>query len=116
VFSFYVMGMTSTTTEEFMIAPLLQRVFPFSPFSRFALIAACVSLPSVAAAQDTRATYTEQRTDSGAAIVFKEDLTTGSTLGSLGTTIIRPSAAFRMGLVRPRLNFVTELQKSVESL
>jgi len=61
-------------------------------------------------------TYTETRTESGSAVIFDEDVTTGSTLGANGATIRAPSAAFRMGLVRPRLNFVAEMLKSVEAL
>jgi hypothetical protein len=73
---------------------------------------AAIAAPASAESGD----YSEQRTDSGTAVTFKEDLTTGSTLDAAGGTIVVQRSAFRMGLVRPRLNFVSEMLKSVESL
>lgn len=61
-------------------------------------------------------TYAEARTDAGIAVVFEEDVTTRSTLDARGSLLRAPSAAFRTGLVRPRLNFVSEMLKSVEAL
>jgi hypothetical protein len=82
----------------------------------FALGAGAFAMPREARAQDRSATYTETHVDSGTAIIFEEDLAHGSTLGASGSTLIVPSRAFRMGLVRPRLHFVSEMLKSVEAL
>jgi hypothetical protein len=75
-----------------------------------------IGITTFAGAANAQTDYTEQRTEAGTAVVFKEDLTTGSTLDTSGGTIVVQRSAFRMGLVRPRLNFVSEMLKSVESL
>lgn len=89
-----------------------RRAVPFA----LGLALATLAIAPAARAQADAQTYEEERTGAGTAIVFKEDVTTGSTLDSGGSLVRAPSAAFRMGLVRPRLNFVSEMLKSVESL
>jgi hypothetical protein len=96
------------------IIGLFARLAPLPPLPlACALTCLGLCLPRTALAQDGRA---ERRTDPGETIVFEEDPASGSTLGALGATITVHPSAFRMGLVRPRFNFVSEMLKSVEAL
>ena len=60
--------------------------------------------------------YIEKRTDEGAAIWFPEDTLPGTGPSPYGDTLRRPPGVTRVGLLRPRMNFVSEMLKSVENL
>ena len=64
----------------------------------------------------TTTDYTEQRTGGDQAVVFKDDALIGGDGGFYGFTTLRPPGILRAGLIRPRVNFVSELLKSVENL
>ena len=60
--------------------------------------------------------YTEQRTDGSQVISFGNDRLDGDPNSAYGFTIRRPPGVLRAQLIRPRMNFVSELLKSVENL
>jgi hypothetical protein len=74
--------------------------------------------PAAARAQgsDPPRGYRETSTLSGHEVVFDEDLTSGSAVQPLGDPIRSGIHVLRAVLVRPRLNFVPEMLKSVESM
>lgn len=79
---------------------------------------ASLSLSAVAFAQtgDKDKGYFETKQSDGSSVVFKDDLFSGTSLGPTdGTIRARPRAARHL-LIRPRLEFVAELTKSVEAL
>ena len=112
-----------------MKTPLaIRRARPFAVACGATLALLCV--PGVAAAQGAKAAvapaatttttttgdYSENRTDGSAVVVFKEDAVGAGGAGAFGGTILRPPGATRIGLLRPRFNFVSEMLKSVETL
>jgi hypothetical protein len=64
----------------------------------------------------TTADYTEHQTAGDQAVIFTGDELQAPKNGAYGDTIRKPPGAIRVGLIRPRLNFVSELLKSVENL
>jgi hypothetical protein len=61
--------------------------------------------------------YTEQRTVGGDQVVsFPGDELPGDVNSAYGFTIRRPPGVLRANLIRPRVNFVSEVLKSVENL
>jgi len=61
--------------------------------------------------------YTEQTSVAGDSVVtFSGDDLPADPRGAYGDIIRRPPGTIRVGLIRPRLNFVPELLKSVENL
>lgn len=61
--------------------------------------------------------YVEQSTIGGDAVVtFTGDELAAPPNGAYGDTIRRPPGVMRLGLIRPRVNFVMEMLKSVENL
>ncbi len=60
--------------------------------------------------------YTERLVSGGQVVEFPGDALAGDPLGAYGDAIRPPPRVLRAGLVRPRLNFVRELLKSVEHL
>jgi hypothetical protein len=84
----------------------------------FAVEAAAQPSRPLTTTTTTTTDYTEQRTAAtGDQIVtFIGDELPAPTNGPYGTTIRRPPGVTRVGLIRPRLNFVSELLKSVENL
>lgn len=60
--------------------------------------------------------YTEQRNESGAAVVFKDDLMKGGDTGPTPSIVSGGRSAARGLLIRPRYNFVAEMLKSVENI
>jgi hypothetical protein len=78
-------------------------------------LSAAVLVPRASGAQ-TNNGYTEQRTESGTAVVFDDDLAKGATFDPLGNIVRAPPRAARVTLLRPRYNFVSEMLKSVENL
>jgi len=70
-----------------------------------------------AATTTTRtAAYTEQIAGGDQAIEFTGDELPAPPNGACGTSIRPLPGVTRLGLIRPRANFVTELLKSVENL
>jgi hypothetical protein len=79
---------------------------------------ASLVLASTASAQTTQKAddYMSQSDSSGQKVVFKDDPLTASPLSGTGDAmVLRPRVA-RMGLIRPRVQFIQEMLKSVESL
>ena len=76
--------------------------------------------PTPAAPSGTTTTrtadYTEQVSGGDQVVKFTGDELAGPPGGWFGTTIRPLPGAMRVGLIRPRLNFVPELLKSVENL
>jgi len=72
--------------------------------------------PAAASTTTTTGDYSENRTDGSAVVVFKEDAVGAGGASAFGGTILRPPGATRVGLLRPRFNFVSEMLKSVENL
>ncbi len=82
--------------------------------------------PSAAASGPARASaatvtvstrdYTETRTGGDQVVTFPGDELPADGPNPYGDTIRRPPGVMRQGLVKPRLNFVSELVKSVENL
>jgi hypothetical protein len=64
----------------------------------------------------TTTDYTEHRTEGSNVVIFKEDLVGAGNQNPLGDTVRPPPGAVRVGLLRPRYNFVSEMLKSVENL
>ncbi|MBX3217338.1 MAG: hypothetical protein KF850_35230 [Labilithrix sp.] len=91
-----------------------------------ATFAAATTLGGSAAAQSgahratapttTTADYTEQNLAGDQVVKFTGDELVGPAGGAYGTTIRPLPGVARVGLIRPRMNFVSELLKSVESL
>jgi len=80
-----------------------------------ALSFALVSLLLVSSAH-ADPTYSEAKVEGGSVVTFEKDAIAGGGPSALGDTIRRPPGAIRVGLIRPRFNFVPELLKSVENL
>ncbi|CAN5882081.1 hypothetical protein BH11MYX4_BH11MYX4_54830 [soil metagenome] len=64
----------------------------------------------------TTADYTEQRVGGDQVVTFPGDTLPGDNNSAYGFTIRRPPGVLRANLIRPRVNFVSELLKSVENL
>ena len=79
-------------------------------------IVAIVAAASAPAFADESAPYLEKKMGSDTIVTFPDDPLDGKGLGSLGLTVgVGPKAA-RLNLMRPRLNFLTEMYKSVEHM
>ena len=68
------------------------------------------------AAVVTTSDYSEQRVDGSQVVTFGGDPLKGDEHSTLGFSVRRPPGVLRAGLIRPRVNFVSELLKSVENL
>ena len=64
----------------------------------------------------TTAEYTEQRIGSDEVYTFPGEALRGDVHSAYGFTIRRPPGVLRANLIRPRVNFVSEMLKSVENL
>ena len=64
----------------------------------------------------TTTDYVEQRLDGDQVVKFTGDELVGPAGGAYGDLIRPLPGTIRVGLIRPRLNFVPELLKSVENL
>jgi hypothetical protein len=89
------------------------------------LAAAIVTLTQAAAARPTprkpttttkTASYVEERIEGDQVVIFTGDELPVDGRGAYGDTIRRPPGILRQLLIRPRLNFVPELRKTVENL
>ena len=65
---------------------------------------------------DTTAGYTEQSVDGSQVVEFIGDPLKGDENSAYGFTMRSPPRVLRALLIRPRVNFVSELVKSVENL
>jgi hypothetical protein len=74
--------------------------------------------PSTAFAQTNapKADYVERKVDDGVVVTFGDDGLDGDPDDPYGGVVKPPPPIIRAGLIRPRVNFVSELLKSVESL
>ena len=75
--------------------------------------------PTPAAAAPTAVNtsdYSEQRVGGDQVVTFTGDPLKGDDKSTLGFTLRRPPGVLRAGLIRPRVNFVSELLKTVENL
>ena len=79
------------------------------------LVVASLFLAGTAAA-DPKTGYQESRVEGGTVVSFETDGLRSEGSSFLGDAIRRPPGAVRVGLIRPRFNFVPELLKSVENL
>jgi hypothetical protein len=85
----------------------------------FAAAAAALTLslaPTSFAQAATPADYTEQKVDSGQAVIFHDDALKAGGLETTGYVIRARGSFWRTGLIRPRLNFVPELVKSADGV
>ncbi len=62
------------------------------------------------------ADYLEQRVEGDQVVKFSGDELVGPAGGAYGATIRQPPGIIRCLLIRPRMNFVPELLKTVENL
>lgn len=60
--------------------------------------------------------YTESRVDGSQVVTFGGDPLRGDDNSAYGFSMRAPPRVLRAGLIRPRVNFVMELVKSVENL
>lgn len=60
--------------------------------------------------------YVEQRVDGNQVVTFPGDPLKGDENSIYDSPTLRPPRVLRAGLIRPRVNFVSELLKSVENL
>lgn len=84
-----------------------------------ALALSTTATPALAQTPTSRVStndYTEQRAGSDQVVTFPGDELRGDENSAYGFTIRRPPGVMRAGLIRPRVNFVSELLKSVENL
>ncbi len=86
-----------------------------------ALATVALSTTAFAQAPATAATaassdYTEVRVDGSQVVTFPGDSLKGDDNSAYGFTMRSPPRVLRAGLIRPRVNFVSELLKSVENL
>lgn len=72
--------------------------------------------PSASSATTKTADYTERSVGSDQVVTFIGDELPGDVAGPYGGTIRPLPGVVRVGLIRPRTNFVAELLKSVENL
>jgi hypothetical protein len=86
------------------------------PALMLAAIFALVPLARRASADPPPQGFTEQRTRAGASVVFTDDTALGAAFSPYDGLVKGPPRAARMMLLRPRVEFVSELIKSVEKL
>ena len=89
--------------------------------SAVAVLTLAFSTTALAQAPSPRATtatpdYTEHTVDGSQVVTFGGDPLKGDDNSAYGFTMRAPPRVLRAGLIRPRVNFVMELVKSVENL
>lgn len=86
------------------------------------VVTAILLSASVSSAQNaTQATYqtgeyVERNLGGDSVVTFVGDELSSPPGGAYGDTVRRPPGVTRLGLIRPRMNFVVELLKTVENL
>ncbi len=78
------------------------------------LATGAASAPSLAQAQTSG--YQETSAGGDAQLIFKDDVMTAGGLDGTMSVVKVPTRALRSGLLRPRVEFVAELTKTVENL
>ncbi|MDB4997859.1 MAG: hypothetical protein JWM74_5291 [Myxococcaceae bacterium] len=106
------------TTRAGERKPIQKKSLAVAMFTVLALFATTASAQTASA--ETKTTtgdgFMDQTDKDGQRVMFKDDPLAAENRGSTGATIlVRPTAA-RVGLLRPRVQFVTEMLKSVENL
>jgi hypothetical protein len=81
-----------------------------------AALAQAPAAPARVISTTTTPDYVEQRLDGNQVVTFPNDALKGDENSAYGFTMRRPPGVLRAGLIRPRVNFVSELLKSVENL
>ena len=81
-----------------------------------AAAAAAKATPSATASTNTTSDYREQNVDGSQVVEFTGDPLKGDDNSAYGFTMRSPPRVLRALLIRPRVNFVSELVKSVENL
>ncbi|MBN9159481.1 MAG: hypothetical protein J0I07_00845 [Myxococcales bacterium] len=99
---------------------------PIATLLSAAAFAAVTSLGADAGAQKpaapappptpTTTAYTELNVGGNQVVTFTGDELDGPSGRPSGAMFVRPPGVARVGLIRPRMNFVSELLKSVENL
>ena len=98
---------------------------PIATLLSAAAFAAMTSLGADAGAQQpaapaapavTTAGFTELNVGGNQVVTFTGDELDGPSGRPHGALFVRPPGVTRVGLIRPRMNFVSELLKSVENL
>ena len=82
----------------------------------FAASGLMLTIAAEAAAQPVRVDtpqYSERSTDGDQVVTFTGDELAGMSGGPYGNLVVKPPGVVRVGLIRPRLNFVSALVKSV---
>ena len=72
--------------------------------------------PSPPSTTPATSEYVEQRVDGNQVVTFGGDPLKGDENSAYGFSMRSPPRVLRAGLIRPRVNFVSELLKSVENL
>lgn len=78
----------------------------------------CAAIAGAQGRPSTRETpdYVERNLGGDAVVTFVGDELASPPGGAYGDTVRRPPGVTKVGLIRPRLNFVVELLKTVENL
>jgi hypothetical protein len=101
------------TTRAGERKPIQKKSLAVAMFTLVALFATTASAQTNTTTGDG---FMDQTDKDGQRVMFKDDPLAADTRGATGATIlVRPTAA-RVGLLRPRVQFVTEMLKSVENL
>lgn len=105
--------MTAAATAVFALSTTV-----FAQGSGPATKAGPASAPSPTPSSTTITTsdYTESHVEGNQIVTFPGDPLPGDQNSAYGFTLRRPPGVLRAGLIRPRVNFVPELLKSVENL
>lgn len=86
-----------------------------------AVLGATLLAGAEASAQPSAATiktadYTERQTGGDQVVIFGGDELPAPRNGAYGNVILKLPGVVRVGLIRPRVNFVSELLKSIENI
>ena len=92
-----------------LIAPAAFALLLAAPMAR-------AQTPATGTTAQTQSTYAESKTSDGSAVVFKDDLATAEGLSAAGAVLKVRGGPARFILIKPRMNFIDALRKSVENL
>ena len=106
-------GLVSAAAMAALVLPTT--AFAQAPTSTPKVAPAAPAAPAASAATATSG-YVERRLEGNQVVTFEGDPLKGDENSAYGFTIRRPPGVLRAQLIRPRINFVSELLKSVESL
>jgi hypothetical protein len=78
---------------------------------------AALAVPATALADNSKdSSYQESRDESGQVVKFRDDPMDGTGIGPVPGVVKGGTHPKRITLMRPRMNFVGELRKSVENM